>query len=1006
MLTFVLACSLLLQAGEDPRLAPGQRLEGVDGAWLEIAEAGTYTLARSDGALILDGERNDAGWLIAELAPGAHMLELPDGPGDVTALAGSVELASAADFLNRGIRHLDAAELPDARTALLACRARPGLSMHHGMARMMMGSLVFREGGDLQQARNLLIGSREAVVASGQLTLLASLEDYLGQVALALGDWNDAQQCFDRERAAAVDAGVKALATSRMAQAAAGRRDHDGARRLHEEALAALDEHCQAYYATAVRFEAGRWYQSRADFARAAQLLQLAAAGATVWTQQVEALGQLALVELLRGHYGTALGLMDRTQALAAPHMPSAYDSTLLQARSTLAFSLGEFGAARECVEQLLASVKSADERSTLLTNLALLSELQDDGDRAMQLYDESLSAAAETSRARWLALNGKAALLLDRELTPQAAPLSVEALSLAERLDDPYLRAVSLMTASEVNCRLGSLDTARSQADASVAGLMAQDAGDLLLPALHGVARAALLAGDEAKVAELLDRAWKESAREEISALSSLEAAQVRSRRSERNDWGSVAADLAARRAGHDPASVAEGLRRVAQWKSHTLLAALDGAAGAPSGVPTDLVPRLTSLLGDSALVEYVAGDARLYAFVLQGAELRLVDLGARRPIEELVQAYADDIGNEKGSLPDASEVIGLGRQLHQRLLAPLGLARDSVVIVPDGELARLPFEALVVSAPEGATRFDQIDFVLDRMDVSYAPSSAALVALAAPRSATLARGALLLGDPTYAAEVSPVLLAARGDTVTRWPRVPKTRDELARIARLLLTQRHDERVKDDLYELSQLETTRDVSLSTQSFELRLGREASVSALASLAPSARLIHIAAHAHIDRWDAHRSGLVLAWDAAGQGLFSLADIAGLKLDADLVVLSACRTADGPLLNGEGVQSMANAFLTAGARGVIATLWKVQDAEAEALMESFTTAFVVEGASPGRALRHAKQALRAGTASRGEPLTAERPDQEFGNPYYWAAFVYSGAAPEGEHHEAGR
>ncbi len=988
MLSALLLAAFLVLPDEPARLAPGQRLEGVERARFEVVEAGTYTLARSNGALVLGDQRSDTGWLVAELAPGAHAVELPGGPGDVTALAGAVEAAKCSDFLNRAIAHLNAGELPAARTALLACRARQGKATHHGLARMFTGSLLQREERDLALARELLMGSREAVASFGP-DLVAYAEDSLGQVALVFGEWDEAQRCFERVREETADVGIKAMATSGLARAAAGRRDHDAARRLHEEALAALGPGSEPNYDYLIAFEAGRWHQSRAEFARAAELLERAGASAPSWNLQVRALGQLGLVEMLRGRYGTALALMDRAQALAGPHSPSPHDAKLLQNRAVLAFELGEYGVARESLGRLQPLLESADERAAVVANLGLIAHMLDEDEEAERLYDEAL--ATSSGRSRWFALNGKVLLLHDRDLPVRSEPLAREALRIAEGLDDPYLHAASLIGLSEANCRLGNLDAAREQAEASVAALKEQGARDLLLPAWHGIARAALLQGDEARVDELLALAWEEAGREEIAALPALEAAQVRSRVSELSDWGQVAADLAARRANRGRDVLAADLRRVAGWKSRTLLSTLE------AGAPADPWPDLAPLLHGRRLVEYAAGHERLYVFVAQGEDLRVLDLGLRRPIEAQVGGFLAGLKDED-RLAGAQELARLGQQLHGLLLAPLGLPPDGgVIIVPSGELARLPFEALVVSAPDDVQRIDQLEFVLDHMDVAYAPSSAALVAMAGRPPAAGDGRALLLGDPTYAAEREPALVAARGVLARRWDRLPQSRDELTRIARLLLTERDDQRARDDLFQLAQMEGTRDVALSTPAFELRLGREASVEALRSLAPSARLIHIAAHADVDRWDARRTGIMLAWDESGQGLFSLADIAGLKLEADLVVLSACRTADGRLLNGEGVQSMAGAFLAAGARGVVATLWPVQDAQAQDLMEGFAAAYLAEGETPARALRLAKRDLRSGATVRGMLVASEHPDRQLGHPHYWAAFVYSGAVP---------
>ncbi|MHC5211430.1 MAG: CHAT domain-containing protein [Planctomycetota bacterium] len=990
MLRALLLTSLCLFAPEEVRLQPGQRLEGVERVELEIVSAGAYTLGRSNGALVIGGQRSDDGWLTVELEVGLHVVELPDGPGDLTALPGTIEPASTADFINRAIGQINAADFPGASISLLACRAqRSSTATSDGLALMFQGSLAQR-GGRLVEARELLLASREAVDAYGESDLIAFSADSLGQVALELEDWGLAQECFERVRDLADGPAAEAYAVSRLATVAAGRRETESARDLHEEALAMLTDESEATYVSSVAFEAGRFFQHRAEFARAAGLLERAAASAPRWDQEVAALGQLGLVEMVRGRYGAALGLMDDVQALAAEHSPSPYDATVLRARAVLAYTLGEHGVARECLEQVLELEDDPDDRAELIANLALLSYVQDDGDDAARLFDEALDVSPEASRSRWFALNGKAGLLSDRHLPEQAEPLLRAALELAERIDDPYLRAASLIGLSSVVARQGRGDDARRTAEAAVESLEGQDARDLLLPGLHSLARAALVQGDEATAEGLLDRAWQESLRADLSALSSLEEAQVRSRISELSDWGEVAVDLTARRAAQGPATLAAGFRQAERWKVRALRSEIQGRPDVPDGLEEALRP----VLAGRALVEYVAGEDELYAFVVQDEALRFVELGDRASIERLVEEFVDGL-IDVDHLATPDEVARVGKSLHERLLRPLGLTEEGVVVVPSGDLARLPFEALVVAAPPEVERFDEIEFVLDRMDLGYGPSAATLVALAQREKPSGGDGVLLLGDPTYVSEAAPGLLAARGTAATRWERLPHTRAELSRVARVLLTLQGDDRAKDDLYQLALLEESRDVSLSTASFELRLGREASVDALRSLAPHAGVIHIAAHAQVDRWDTRRTGLVLAWDDTRQGLFGLADIAALELDTELVVLSACQTADGRLLNGEGVQSMADAFLAAGARGVVATLWPVSDAQSQALMERFATAYLAGGETPERALRLAKRELRGAPKVRGEQLKPAPLDPRRGHPHDWAPFLFSGA-----------
>ncbi len=985
--------ALILLAGSfvgDPQLLPGQRLEQIERAQLKIETAGTYTLGRSNGALALGDEQSAQGWIVADLEPGLHLIELPNGPGDLTALAGNVSRVTPSDFLNGAISALNTGQLSLAQTALLGCRAVPAPARHHGLARLLLGVVLQRQGVHLDQARELLMSGREAGKAFG-VDILALADNSLGHIALDIGAWNDATSHYEEVRSTSTDANLLAMASSGLAMAAAGRNEHELAGTMHEAALGLVqvtDAQVSASITSlaiySVHFQAGHWYESRANFARAAELLAVAAEKAPDWFRKVSALGQLALVELVRGRYGVALSLMDEAQALAAPHAPSPHDARLLQNRAALAYALGEFGAASDALDELLMLTSEPEARAVILANQALLALVRDDDANCERLYDEVLEIAPADGRARWLALNGKAALLVTRDSLQAGSALAFEALAHAERMDDPHLSALSLMVVSESHLRLGEWAKARTAAEESVARVKEHDANDYLMSGLFSVAAAALAQGDDDTVRELLAQAWDDSARREITSLPTMEAAQVRSRLAELSDWSCLAVDLSAREIARQPQAAATELPHVSRWKSRSLHAGLrDGQQSADT---------LPLQLNGTTLVEYAFGREQLHAFVQEGDDVRFVALGPKEPIEQLVQEFLDGI-SDPHQLAKPTDVARLGGALHERLLAPLELTGNSVVIVPSGELSRLPFEALVTSAPAKPKNFADIQFVIDSMDVSYAPSSHASLARGALSPATDRRHALLLGDPTYSSEAPAALLATRGESPHRWDRLPQTRSELSRMARLLLTTSAGDSVRDDLYQLALLEESRNVSLHSESFDLRLGNQASAAALRELAPLASLIHIASHAHIDRWDARRSGLVLAWDPTDQGLFNLADIAELQLNAELVLLSACQTADGRLLNGEGVQSIASAFLAAGARSVIATLWVVQDEQARDLMEAFASAYVGEGDAPESALRRAKRALRSGRRSRGKSLTNSQ-DGNLGHPHYWAPFLLTG------------
>jgi CHAT domain-containing protein len=145
-----------------------------------------------------------------------------------------------------------------------------------------------------------------------------------------------------------------------------------------------------------------------------------------------------------------------------------------------------------------------------------------------------------------------------------------------------------------------------------------------------------------------------------------------------------------------------------------------------------------------------------------------------------------------------------------------------------------------------------------------------------------------------------------------------------------------------------------------------------------------RILHFATHGVLDTSRPELSGLVLSLvDRQGQpreGFLHAAEIADLDLAADLVVLSACETALGKEIRGEGVVGLTRSFMAAGAERVLVSLWRVEDRATAELMRRFYQALLAEGASPAAALRQAQMALRETPA--------------WSAPYFWAGFVLQG------------
>ena len=341
------------------------------------------------------------------------------------------------------------------------------------------------------------------------------------------------------------------------------------------------------------------------------------------------------------------------------------------------------------------------------------------------------------------------------------------------------------------------------------------------------------------------------------------------------------------------------------------------------------------------TAVVEYVVGS--------EGSPTTLLVLtrtgdgtGVHSRVLSLPDSLASQVRRFAALLEQGADPRGLARALGAALVDPaielLPPTISRLVIVPDGPLHRLPFDAL---------RLADGRYVVERYAVGLAPSAAAVTALwrrGRERPAPDARPLTLLafGDPAFGpaerldegADPTYRLASSMGGL----PRLAASRDEARAVARY-----------------------------APRADVRLGEEASAAFLKQARLDGyRVIHFATHALVDEGSIARTALALAPGAGESGLVSPGDLAALRLNADLVVLSACRTADGVVVAGEGVQGLTAPLLQAGARAVLATAWRIGDRSTVSLVDAFY-AGLARGLPVGDALRAAKlDAIRRGAA----------------------------------------
>jgi CHAT domain-containing protein/Tfp pilus assembly protein PilF len=346
-----------------------------------------------------------------------------------------------------------------------------------------------------------------------------------------------------------------------------------------------------------------------------------------------------------------------------------------------------------------------------------------------------------------------------------------------------------------------------------------------------------------------------------------------------------------------------------------------------APTRVgPADL--RRTAAQLDAVLLFYWIGD-RSYAWRVTKDRIRLVPLPVTASqVDTLVQSYQRSIVT---SLADpVNSASSPADEIYAKLVAPVaeGIpAGARVVIVPDGALARINVESLPVPGPKR-------HYWIEDVEVAIAPSLGTLSTRVQPRGGKQSDSVLLIGDPVssdpsfpqlrYAsAEMNAVSKAFAGRTV--------------------------------VYRADQATPSRYREAMPEQFGV--------------------VHFTAHAAANAESPLDSAVILSKDGSGYKLYAR-DVADQPLSADLVTISACRSAGERTYAGEGLVGFAWAFLRAGAQRVIAGLWDVDDRSTADLMGHVYND-IAQGRSPSAALRAAKLAMigRGGAAAK---------------PYYWAPF----------------
>ncbi|MFC2165227.1 CHAT domain-containing protein [Acidobacteriota bacterium] len=355
------------------------------------------------------------------------------------------------------------------------------------------------------------------------------------------------------------------------------------------------------------------------------------------------------------------------------------------------------------------------------------------------------------------------------------------------------------------------------------------------------------------------------------------------------------------------------------------------------------------------TAFFSYSIGSITSHAFVITRNDIELFQIPKRKELHEMVSDYLKVITDRE------NQDFRLGYELFTNLVEP-GLKEEikNIIFIPGDILSFLPFETLV-------TQENTKNWLIQKHRIAYAPSISSLNELIKRKKAngTKRRKELLaFGDPFFgsleAEENGDDILQDFFSTSTyNLYRLEYSNTEIEKISA------HFKKKKRATFQ--RLDASEE-QLKSQALD-----------------DYKIIHFATHSLVDNKNPARSSIVLSLDndKREDGFLQMREIYNLKLNSDLVTLSACQTGLGQFIRGEGIEGINRAFFYAGSSSVLMSLWAVNDQATYQLMERFYTH-----------LRASESIMNSLRKAKLEMISSDI----LSHPYYWAGFIVSGKADQ--------
>ena len=642
---------------------------------------------------------------------------------------------------------------------------------------------------------------------------------------------------------------------------------------------------------------------------------------------QLRYMGTIANGLLLAGYAPLAMGYVDRALKFANEHPETGFPFVVYSTKVLTHLALKQYDEAERFANTAMAEARAGDRRIKEIELSRMLAEIAEKRGRPEQAIAHleqaiSIAKAGQVQRLLAEAESDLADAYRARGDLPQALRYATAAVADTTAAGSRFTLPGRMRVLAEIYAaqdRVADANRVYDQAADIVEGIMVNVPSREAQARLVGVT-SELYAGhfrlaadrlnDPVKVYDIIERARGRTAADVLRALP---------------DDNPVESQAAAAQAGvisrlqvrlmrtQSPSERRQLLDQLWEAEQRSKLRGAEPGASLVVGGNRATARTLQRTLARNELVlEYLLSDPESYCLVISRSGIRLAKLASRARIETLVDRFTQDLRSGKGN------ATGAAKELHEAVLMPIKEWRTAqrLLVVPDGRLHLLPFDALltqnaIVGPPIVSTVPSANVFVQLRSRQPVAKPERALLGIGGvPYDRMFAAGKPAAGT-TRSGETRGLLDASYP---TKLPLLPTAQGEVVTAARLLGP--------------TSVALTGDQATETALKAQRLG-------------DFDVFHFAVHAFADPKYPERAALVFLNDTAAgdDGLLQPREIGQFRLNAGVVVLSACDTAVGPTLGQEGVLNIARAFLLAGARSVITTLWAVSDATSTAVMRRF-------------------------------------------------------------------